>query len=263
MQEISSVQNNLIKKVASYKQKKYRNEDGMFVIEGYKNVKEALDSRLCVENIFIDEKFDKILPKFDENKIYKVSEQVMKKMSSTDTPVNIIATAIQPKYTLNEILNKKNPAIVVLENIKDAGNLGTIIRTSAAANISGVILIGDTVDIYNPKTVRSSSANLWKIPIIKLDLVDFKKEILNKNKDFKIYATTLKEGAESKNIYEIDFKQPSILLFGSESDGISEELAKDTDMFVKIPMRENVESLNLSISAGIIIYEIFRQRSFY
>lgn len=261
MKEIISVQNPLIKEVYGLQQKKNRNQRGLFLIEGYKGVVEALKNGLDVRNIFISKDFNQDLPPFAEDKIFICSEQVLAKISTTESPPDIVAVASQLKYSIQDMFSVKNPLIIVLENIKDPGNLGTIIRTAKAANVSGVILTDNTVDIYNPKTVRSSSANLWKIPIVCLSEKTQIKEKLNKFVKNHFVATTVSQNKKQSVYYDISYNKPVVIMFGSEAEGISEELVEIADELITIPMNNEVESLNLSISVGIILYEAVRQRS--
>lgn len=260
MQQITSLQNPLIKDITALHQKKHRVETGMFLIEGIKGVEEALSSGLEIKYIFIDRSSKINSLNFPEDKLYLVDEKILKKISTTETPPEILAVAYQKQFSVKDLFKEKNPLIIALENIKDAGNLGTIIRTAKASNVSGIILTGDCIDIYNPKVVRSSAANLWKIPVVLFKETEKLREEIEKFGDFQFFATKIQEG-EKQNLYnEIDYKQSTIIVFGSEAEGISDELAKQADKFIKIPMNEEVESLNLSISAGIIMYEAFRQR---
>jgi len=260
MNNITSIQNPLIKEIHSLHQKKNRNELGLFLIEGYKSVFEAIKSGLNIENIFISENFDKDISKYNSEKIFRVSEQVMKKISTTESAPEIVAVAKQLKFSINDIFTSKNPVIILLENIKDPGNLGTIVRTAVASNVSGIILTDESVDVYNPKTVRSSAANLWKIPIVTMTDKANIKNTINNFKKCDFIATVVNKDA--KLYYNIDFTKPTVIMFGSEAEGLSEILTKQADIFATIPMNDKVESINLSISVGVMLYESIRQRKF-
>lgn len=258
MKEIASVNNETVKDRAKLQQKKHRNQTGLFLIEGLKGVEEAINSGIKIKDIFISNyqlSKNEILP---QNKIYLVTEPIMKKISSTETPPEIIAVAHQLEYKLQDILNTENPLILILESTKDAGNLGTIIRSAAAFGCSGIVLVGDTVDIYNPKVVRSTVGNLWKIPIIN-ELTSDIKEKINVIKKCNFLATTVSE-KQSDQLNNCNLKKPTVVMFGSEAEGISQELLQIADSFITIPMKGSVESLNLSVSAGIVLYESLRQR---
>ncbi len=261
MQTISSVQNPLIKTVTSLHRKKNRKETGLFIIEGLKGTEDAIKYGLEIVYIFLGLALKEKAGVFPQGITYLADEKVLKKISTTDTPCEVLTVAKQPEWGLKDVMKDENPLIVVLENIKDPGNLGTIIRTAKAAGISGIILAGDSVDIFNPKTVRATAANLWKIPVIYFENKDILRQELLKYKDFQFIATVV-SGENTKNYFEVDYKIPSILLFGSEAEGISGELAAQSDINVKIPMSSEVESLNLSISAGIVFYEALLQRKF-
>lgn len=260
MQEISSLQNPLIKEITALHQKKYRAESDLFLIEGFKGVEEALKSGIELKHVFIKKDSKIILKNLSEDKIYLVDEKILKKISTTETPPEIVAVASQVEFSLKELFKKKNSLIIVLENIKDAGNLGTIVRTAKAAGVSGIVLTGDCIDIYNPKVVRSSAANLWKIPVVYFKDTENLSQEIKKFGTYQFLATKI-HGAKQENLYyEIDYKQPTVIFFGSEAEGISDVLANQADKLIKIPMDKEVESLNLSISAGIIMYEAFKQR---
>ncbi|MCK7521189.1 MAG: RNA methyltransferase [Ignavibacteriales bacterium] len=262
MQEITSVQNPIIKEVHSLQQKKNRNELGLFLIEGYKGVSEAIKSNINIKNVFISYEFSDNLENIDKNKIYRVNEHILKKISTTETPPEIVASAYKPEYKLQDLFKEENFLILLLDNIKDPGNLGTIIRTAKASNVSGIILTDESVDIYNPKTVRSSAGNLWKLPVISMpDKINIKNN-LNKIKNSEFIATAVAKNQSSQLYYDIDYKKPAVLMFGSEAQGLSAELINQADKFINIPMNSEVESLNLSVSVGVVLYEAMRQRQF-
>ena len=261
MQQISSLQNPIIKDVTALHRKKNRQDANLFIIEGFKGVQDALRYGLEVTHIFLNGSKAEKSCEFPEELLYLVNDRILKKISTTDTPCEILAVAKQFKYKINDFLKEANPLIVVLENIKDPGNLGTIIRTAKAANVSGIILTGETADIFNPKTVRSSAANLWKIPILRIEKEYKIKKILNSHKNFQFIATSL--NAKNPKIYfKADYKAPSVIMFGSEAEGLSDKLTQQADINIKIPMNSEIESLNLSVSAGIVLYEAVRQRKF-
>lgn len=303
MNEITGLQNPIVKEITALHQKKHRAESGMFLIEGFKGVKDALKYGLKVKYIFInkDSKRNteenssdnliyhgvrgeapslspppplregagggcKNLPlNTSQHKLYFVDEKILKKISTTETPPEIVAVAFQLKFELKDMFKEKNPLIIVLENIKDAGNLGTIVRTAKAANVSGIVLTGECIDIYNPKVVRASAANLWKIPVVYFKETKNLRKELEKFAQLQFLATKVDESADKgkQAFYDkINYNQPTVVMFGSEAEGISDILANYADKFIKIPMNSDVESLNLSVSAGIIMYEAFKQKSF-
>ena len=236
--KITSVGNDLIKETAKLLMAKYRNESGLFLIEGNKGIEEAIGAGVEIVNIFSTEGFE------TNGKRIEVTQAVISKISDAKTPPKAVATAKQLKPVWSDDYKK----VILLENIKDAGNLGTIIRTASAFGIDAIVLYGDTVDLYNPKTVRSAVGNLWKVPVFKFD-------DLGRFKDFERVAT-LPGGKSSINLKDYTPEEKVLVMFGSEADGLSEELKDFATKNVTIEMKENVESVNLSISAGIIMYKL-------
>ncbi len=256
MQEITSTTNNLVKETAKLAQKKYRTETKLFLVEGQKAIEEALALGVEPEYIFIlKEKIQKFscLNKYSE-KIICANEAVLKKISTTDTAPEIVAIAHQIAYK-TEDLKEKNK-IVLLENIKDSGNLGTILRTCAAFGADAVVLAGDAVDIYNPKTVRSAVGNIFKIPFFYLKNIKELKEIL-KNHEF---SATLVEGNNLVKITEIKLPEKAVIMFGSEADGLTDDAVSVADKKITIPIAKNVESLNLSTAVTICLWELLGEK---
>jgi len=262
LREIASVNNQKIKDVTALHQRKNRTKEGLFLIEGEKGVVEALYYGIKFESIFVAADCGLDTSLFPDEILYTVNDAVMKKISTTDSPPNIMAVAYQKQYRLKDLFNQENPLVLVLENIKDAGNLGTIIRTACACGVSGIALTDNTVDIYNPKTVRASVGNLWKIPIVYIQGKSELKSRLNGIKKCQFLATVVKDDASQKLFFDVDYTAPTVIMFGSEAEGLSEELARQADVYVTIPMSGGVESLNLSVSVGVILYEALRQKSF-
>ena len=237
--KITSVNNELVKETAKLLQRKYRKE--CFLLEGTKCIQEAIDSGLEVERIFVLENSKDFV---DFKNRIETTEAVLSKISSTESAPEAVAVAKKIKKVWSDDYKK----VVLLENIKDAGNLGTILRTACAFNIDAVVLYGDTVDLYNPKCVRSSVGNLWKIPVFKLD-------DLSRFSDFERVATLPKS---ENTVWLKDYtpQEKVLVMFGTESLGLSQKLKDFATKNVTIEMSDNVESLNLSISAGVILYKL-------
>ena len=249
MIEITSLTNETVKETVKLQQKKYREETGLFLLEGFKPVEEALENGVEILKIFLkDESLFNKIPAGVE--VIKTNDAVLKKISTTDSAPSIVAIGKQ-KTASREWLSRANK-IVLFEGIKDAGNLGTILRTASAFGIDGVILFGETVDLYNPKCVRSSVGNLWKNNILKLENLSELQKILS---DF-VKIGTLPKCENSVYLNDFSFPEKSCLFFGSEADGLSEDLKKITDTNVTIEMKNSVESLNLGVSASIIMYKM-------
>lgn len=246
--EITSVNNEIVKNTAKLQQKKYRNSEKKFLLEGYKAIKEAFDSGIIIEKIFVNK--NKIQEyNFAKNILIETTEPVLKKLSTTETAPESVAVGIQKIYDFDVL--KKAKKVVLLEEIKDLGNLGTILRTAVAFQAEAIVLYGDSTDIYNPKCVRASVGNLWKIPIFQIKDFNQLEQIFE---NFQRIATL----PRSKNFLKnFDIKFPALIMFGSEAAGLSDELIKFSTDSVKIEMAETVESLNLAVSVSIILYELF------
>ncbi len=238
--KITSVNNELVKETAKLLQRKYRKEN--FLLEGIKCIEEAIEYGLEIEHLFVLEgsaEFSDF-----ENRI-ETTEAILSKISSTDSAPKAVAVAKKPAKKWSDNYKK----VVLLEDIKDAGNLGTILRTACAFNIDAIVLYGDTVDLYNPKCVRSSVGNLWKIPVFEMNDLS----IFN---DYERVATLPKS---DNTIWLKDYipQEKVLVMFGTESSGLSQKLKDFATKNITIEMSDKVESLNLSISAGVILYKIF------
>ena len=244
--KITSVNNDLVKETAKLLKNKHREESKLFLIEGEKGIKEALSSGLDLIRIFVSEGTE-----FDFNgEIIETNEAVLSKISDAKSAPKAVAVAKQAVYT-KETLNNASK-VVLLEGVKDAGNLGTIIRTAVAFGTDALVLYGDTVDLYNPKTVRSAVGNLWKIPIFVIK--DFN-ELSNIFANWERVAT-LPKGDNVLNLSDYIPSKKALIMFGSEADGLSSELKEFATKNVTIEMAPKVESLNLSISAGVFLYRL-------
>lgn len=265
--EITSVNNELVKRIVKLQQKKYRDEEKKFLLEGFKSIEEAFKSGIEIEQVFVNTKNSVMLNLFqhliDEQKcdpetssmqcitsLILATEPILKKISTTDSPPEAVAIAKQKIFTLEDI--KSAQKVVLLENIKDLGNLGTILRTAKAFSQDAVILFGDTVDLYNPKCVRSAVGNLWKIPVVHIKDFSVLKSTFS---DFDIVAT-LPQSKNTINLKDFKTKSPYLIMFGSEAQGLSKELIDFSTQKVTIEMNKEVESLNLSISVGVVLYNI-------
>lgn len=246
--EITSVNNELVKQVVKLQQKKYRDEEKKFLLEGFKPIEEAFLSKIEIEKVFVlKERASKY--NFLQEKLILTTEAVLKKISTTDSPPEAVAIARQKIFTLEDI--KLAQKIVLLENIKDLGNLGTILRTAKAFSQDAVILFGETVDLYNPKNVRSAVGNLWKIPVVQIkDLSILKSKFANFQR-----VVTLPKAKNAIFLKDFKAEPPYLIMFGAESGGLSQDLIDFSTQNVSIEMSVDVESLNLSISVGIVLYK--------
>lgn len=244
--KITSVNNDLVKETAKLLKGKYRDEAGLFLIEGEKGVTEALDAGLEVKNIFVLEGING----YPVDKVIETTEAVLSKISDAKSAPKVVAVAKQPDVDISKLNNAKK--VILLENIKDAGNLGTILRTASAFDYDAVILFGDTVDLYNPKCVRSAVGNLWKKPVIKI------KEFNELERIFTPFEriATLPKADNVINLKEFSPSEKMLIMFGSEADGLTDQLKKFATKNLTIEMSSSVESLNLSVSAAVIMYQL-------
>ncbi len=256
IKQIQSSQNDKYKHFKALKQKKERSLTGQYTVEGIKSVKDAIDAEADIFAILVSEEFNS-QNKFEFPKnidLYIISDKLFPALSTTESPSGIIAV-INIKEKQNVILNTDKP-YVYCDNIRDPGNLGTIIRTADAAGFGGIILSPDSVDIYNPKTVRSSMGSFFHIPIY--EDVNYSEIAEFRAQGFSIICSLLDDDTIDYTVCVM--KKPLILVIGNESNGISEEMKHLADEKVKIPIDGKAESLNASIAAAILMYEVNRQR---
>lgn len=264
---ITSTSNERVRKVVSLMEKsKARREEDAFVIEGMKMLREA--PVLQVREVYVTARFlDKAT---EENKeilwrygAEEVSEDVMKKMAATQTPQGVLAVISQYHYTLEEVIKGYNqddenarPLMLILENIQDPGNVGTMLRSGEGAGVTGIILSKGSADIYNPKVIRSTMGSIFRMPFIYVESVPQVLETL-KASGIHTYAAHLKG---EKNYDEFDYTQPTAFLIGNEGNGLTKETADAADTYILIPMKGEVESMNAATSAAILTFEASRQR---
>ena len=257
---ITSTKNDQVKAVIELKKKaRARNEQGLFVVEGVRMAAELPKDQ--VKSIYVSETFAKnpenaaILAEYPGYEL--VSDSVFAVMSDTQTPQGVLALVRQFSYGMDELLKSDRPAhLMVLENLQDPGNLGTILRAGEGAGITGLIMSRDTVDIYNPKVIRSTMGSIFRMPIaVAEDLAATIDRV--KTRGIPVYGAHL-DGA---TFYEKDFTGGCAFLIGNEGNGLSDEISAKADDLIRIPMCGQVESLNAAISTAVIAYEVLRQRS--
>lgn len=251
---ISSATNEQIKKIIQLKEKsKARKIEGCFIVEGIKMLREV--PREDLVKVYTSETF---LARNKEElagvDYQLVSDSVFKKISDTVTPQGILAIVKQKKYTIQDLLDTMHEGkncFVVLDRIQDPGNLGTIIRTGEGAGINGVIMSSTTVDVYNPKVIRSTMGSIYRVPFV---IVDDLPETVQKLKlaGVTTYAAHLKGGVYNKE----EFTDKTALLIGNEANGLSDEVSAKADKLIKIPMQGKVESLNAAIATAILMYQV-------
>lgn len=268
MREILSVVNPNIKKVIKLRNRRFRDETKLFLIEGYRELVKAINKDVQFDSLFICEDFflkdneENLIKKIEEKKItiFKCSEKVFQKISYRDRPDGLLAIAYQDQKGKEAfeifVKNKENLFLVVLEGIEKPGNLGTILRSCDGAKVDAVIICDPCTDIYNPNVVRASIGSLFTTPVFICNSENAI-DILKKNK-IKILATT---PHASDIYYEENLKGSIAIVAGCEQYGLSDIWLKKADVCIKIPMKGESDSLNVATSTTIIVYEAIRQRS--
>lgn len=250
---ITSRNNKIIKDVSKLQKKKYRDTEKKFLIDGYKVLLEAFNSGINIENIFYIEGIDKDLSLFN-NLLTEVSDNVLDKISSVKNSEGIVAVAQIPEYDNIDLKNLKK--VILLENIQDPGNLGTIIRTADAAGYELIICSQTCADFYSEKTLRASMGSLFHIPVVKVE--NFKEYIEKlKDRNFSIIGTALNGTELIMNKVRVPEKFG--IVFGNEGNGLTQEIIDSCTQLVKIPIFGKAESLNVSIAAGILMYAYIDQ----
>ena len=266
MEVILSPTNKKIKQVASLKQKKHRDESGLFTAEGIRLAETVAASGekiiFCIiaASALQSERVRKIVEQIEKNgcPCYQVSEDIYHKISDTKEPQGILLVLEKKQPLLADlVLKNEQPFLVVLDEVQDPGNMGTIIRTADAAGCDAVILTGNCADVYAPKAVRATMGSLFHLPVLSGVAVSELAEFLE-NQKIPLFITMLDE--HSKPYFSEDMKSSVAIAFGNEGNGISEELSVYAKERLFIPMAGQSESLNVGTAAAVIIYEAYRQR---
>ncbi len=258
---ITSTSNSQIKNLIQLQKKsKVRAEQGAFVIEGIKMFEEAREGRYLVkayvsESLYEEKRLDAAYF-FSDFPYEVVQDSVLREASDTMTPQGIMAIVRKPEYSLGSMISAADANLILLEDIRDPGNLGTILRTAEGAGATGMILSKASVDMYNPKVVRSTMGAIYRMPFVYAG--NFAETILLlKQNNIRIYASHL---AASTFYDKVDYRGKCAVLIGNEANGLSEEAAALSDRRIRIPMEGRVESLNAAVAAAVLMYEAYRQR---
>lgn len=255
---IESISNSVVKQIASLKLRNQREKTNLFVVEGIRFVQEIPED-WTIEKVVVSQTFSQknseYVSSLNQN-VYTVTDSIFMNISDTQNPQGILAVCTQKSHTIEDILIKDKPFILVANELQDPGNLGTIIRVADAAGVTGVILTKGCVDLYNPKVLRATMGSIFHIPIVSnanpLDTI----LTLKQNN-----ILTLSAHLQGKTTpYEVNLNQSVAIIVGNEANGISDEVANQTDALVRLPMPGLAESLNVSIASGILLYEVVRQR---
>ena len=260
MQIITSKDNEIIKNVRKLKEKKYRDLNNEYIVEGVKMIKEAIleDAKIklivvCEDNAnsgAIDKRFLYEIAKYEC--IY-VSKKIFDLISDVQTPQGMLA--VIEKENSEDKIDYTEDVIVVLDGIQDPGNLGTILRTIDSVGLKQVIVSKETADSYNPKVVRSTMGAIFRVKVIDSNNVLDTLKNMKKHK-YKIMATSLET---DHSIYDVDYNK-KVIVIGNEANGVSKEILEYADEKIKIPMLGKTESLNASVATAVILYEYVRNK---
>lgn len=264
--QITSIQNPLIKEIIQLQEKsRNRKKKGLFIIEGFREITLALKGKyqintlLFCEDIISTSKVIEITNNIDQNlEVIEISKEVYQKISHRKTTEGIIAIAESKELEISDLQLKHKPLILIIEAPEKPGNLGALLRTADAANLNAVIIANPKTDLYNPNIIRSSVGCIFTNQIA----IGTTKEIIGylKQNNINIYAAALKE--DSINYTTIDYTNSSAIAVGTEATGLSDDWLQNATKNIIIPMEGEIDSLNVSVSAAIIIFEAKRQRAF-
>ncbi len=271
---ITSLSNQKIKRLVLLRDKaRERNKEGLFLAEGIRmfeetplrELTEVYVSQPLWEQLESGERYPLIWKKLGlcmerDIPVEKVTEEVFRKVSDTRTPQGILFVGRQLSYSFEELAGKavqrhkeggRPPLFLLLEDIQDPGNLGTMLRTGEGAGVDGVIMSKGTVDIYNPKTIRSTMGALYRVPFLYTEDLTEVAELLRQY-EIPIYAAHLQG---RKYFDEISYEEGAAFLIGNEGNGLKEETAGQADVWLKIPMEGELESLNAAVAAALLMYQ--------
>lgn len=241
------------------KKARTRKEDGVFLVEGPRMFYEAPKAQ--IKKSYLSERFYNSM---EDRSVLEgtdwelVEDSVFDKMSATMTPQGVLCVLRQPSYRMEDLLKKEKPLLVFLENLQDPGNMGTIFRTAEGAGADGIIMTADCVDIYNPKTIRSTMGSIYRMPFVCLKEGEMLKTLTYmRERGIATCAAHLK----GEHTYDKeDYTTGCAFMIGNEGNGLTDEAAQAASLKVRIPMEGKLESLNASVAASILLYEAYRQR---
>ncbi len=267
---ISSAANSRVKRLVALSQKaKMRQKEQCFVVEGVRMVCEAPSD--WIQEVYVSESFFHRYEKEENAEIrcilnhydYEVIiDTVFQKVSDTQSPQGILCVLSMPHYELTKSIerwgvdSKKTPLLVLLEDLQDPGNVGTILRAGEGAGVDGIIMTQQTADIFNPKTIRATMGSIYRVPFY---IVDSLAETIMqlRKKGMCVYAAHLDDSVD----YDVpDYTQPTAFLIGNEGNGLCRKTAECATQYIKIPMEGQVESLNAAMASTILLYEAARQK---
>lgn len=261
MKSITSTQNPLVKKILLLKEKsRERKKSGVFLVEGEREISLLIKGGYVIQTLLFNPNIFQVekLGAFESGETIEVSEEVYQKLAYRETTEGIIAVVKTKKHSLSELkLKNKNPLILIAEAPEKPGNIGALLRTADAANLDAVIIANPKTDIYNPNIIRSSVGCVFTNCIA----TGTTSEIIQflKTQNININCASL---TASKNYTTVNFTEPTAIVVGTEATGLSNEWLENSTQNIIIPMQGQIDSMNVSVSAAIIIFEAKRQRNF-
>jgi TrmH family RNA methyltransferase len=260
--EIVSPQNPRVKEWTQLLDRRGRAKQGKYIIEGFHLVEEAVKAKAEIVTIVYSLDKGKPAELFtaaeERTEWIGVSQAVLEKCSDTQTPQGIFAVVEKPTLNAEELgASGLGDLVVVVDGVQDPGNLGTIIRSADAVGASGVLLGAGTVDVYNPKTIRSTMGSLFHLPILEVDLLEYLPRA--KAQGIQLVTTSLQA---KHSCYDTDLCRPTWIILGNEAKGVSPAVAAEADVPVIIPMQGQAESLNVAMAATVLLFEASRQRMY-
>jgi len=262
MDIITSTQNSRIKEILKLEKHKIRQEKEIFLIEGFREISRAYDSGYEFEDILYCPEiksfhFNELVNKFPAKQKIQVSSNVFSRIAYRDNHDGILATAKMKDHNLHGLIPSKNSLYLVLERVEKPGNLGALLRTADAAGVDAVFVCDSQTDIYNPNVVRSSIGCLFTNQVIQ----STSEEAVHffKSNNIKIYSAALQN---SKLYYDVDFRHSTAIILGSEAYGLTKIWRENSDQIIMVPMSGIADSLNVSVTAAVLVFEAVRQRKY-
>lgn len=264
IERITSLQNPRVKQLVKLRDRRPRDEAGVFLVEGYREIRRALEKNVVLAELyvapewFLGENEPGLIAAAEAAgaKVFELSRDAFAKVAYRERPDGLLAVVPQWKRTLEDLTLKPQPFLLVVEAIEKPGNLGTILRSADAAGCDAVIVCDPVTDIFNPNVVRASTGVLFSVPLV----VDESSRVLAwlKQKGMRTVATT---PAAEKIYSDVDLRGPLAIVMGSEQYGLSDFWLKNADVPVRIPMAGQADSLNVAMATIITLFEAVRQRS--
>jgi len=258
MKKINSLSNPLVKEVSRLRKAGERQEQGLIVIDGAREIKAALAAGVSPRTLFFCPALvtDDSLINLSEDKMIEVTEEVFAKIAYKENPDGFLLVADRPVNSLRNVKLSNKPLVIILEKVEKPGNLGAILRTAYAVGADAVIVNDNQTDIYNPNVIRASEGYVFTVMVISAEL----SETITWLKKNKIKSRAASTGAKN-NYTQVNWQEASAIVLGSEADGLSEEWLESAAELVKIPMKNGLDSLNVSVAAAVIAFEAVRQRN--